>query len=50
MGGLVGLNGERKRLRDEREDAGLAEKVEELGRKGLPARECSIRPVSLLKT
>ena len=50
MDGLVGLNGEKKGMRDGREDARLAEKVEELGRKGLPARECSIRPVSLLKT
>ena len=50
MGRLVELNGERRGMRDGREDAKLAEKVEELGRKGLPARECSIRPVSLLKT
>ena len=33
MGGLVGLNGERKGMRDGREDARLAEKVEELGRR-----------------
>ena len=32
MGGLVRLNNERKRLRDGRGDAKLAEKVEELGR------------------
>ena len=44
------MNGERKGMRDGREDARLVEKVKELGRKGLPARECNIRPVSLLKT
>lgn len=32
MGGLVGLNGEKKGMRGGREDARLAEKVEELGR------------------
>lgn len=31
MGGLVGLNGEKKGMRCGREDARLAEKVEELG-------------------